>query len=82
MEISKLIDRDSEVVIMSYLKGSLTAIEREKRVKRSLEKAGIRQSYDTLYCENTKVRAYVITKNLIKKNPKINGIVNINGPNL
>ena len=77
-ELAKLVDLGSEVAIMSHLRGTATAIDREKGVRQGLNQSGIINIGDTLFCDNSQERSYEIIKQLLKDKPHISGIACLN----
>lgn len=68
----------SRVVIMSYIQGSSTAIDREAGVREVLE--GKVEIGETLYSSGESEIAYKQAAKLIKQDPDIEGIVALNDP--
>lgn len=77
-ELSQILKGNSEVVIISHVKGAATAIEREKGVRDSLTQYTNFKILDTYFCDNNKNKAYIITKELLISNKNIEGIVCLN----
>lgn len=77
-ELSKLVDSDAEIAIMSHLRGTATAIDREKGVRQGLIQSGINNIGETLFCDNSQERSYEIIKQLLKDQPQISGIACLN----
>ncbi|WP_028548826.1 substrate-binding domain-containing protein [Paenibacillus sp. UNC451MF] len=71
--------RDSSVAIISFVKGSTTAMERERGVRDSLKAAGI-SVFGTFYSNASEEKAYDIAKYLITNEPAIKGIIGLNEP--
>lgn len=77
-ELARIIDKNSEAVVISHVKGSATAIEREKGVREGLAGNFTGKVYDTLFCDNNQEKAYTITKELLMTKPGIKGIACLN----
>lgn len=78
MELAKLIDKNSEVAVLSHVRGTATAIEREEGVRKGFEQSGITRINETLFAENNQDVACNIIKDLLNKKPHISGIVCLN----
>lgn len=77
--IQSSLPRGSSVAIISFVKGSTTAIERERGVRDSLEAAGI-SVIGTYYSNASEEKAYDIAKNLVANDHSIEGIIGLNEP--
>jgi ribose transport system substrate-binding protein len=73
--------RGAKVAVINFVKGSATAIERERGVGDSLSEGGI-EIVETLYSNALEERAYALTKDLLlgEKGSQIQGIVCLNEP--
>ncbi|MCX7711149.1 MAG: substrate-binding domain-containing protein [Clostridia bacterium] len=78
LEMAKLVDKDSEVAILSHVKGTATAIEREQGVRKGLAQSKITRIEDTLFSENNQEKATSIIKQLLYDKPQTAGIVCLN----
>lgn len=67
-----------EVIIMSYVQGSSTAIDRESGVRNYLK--GKCEISQTLYSSGESEIAYKQAKKLISENPQLKGIITLNDP--
>ncbi|MGI6777618.1 MAG: substrate-binding domain-containing protein [Acetivibrionales bacterium] len=76
--MASIIEKDSEVAIVSHTRGTATAIEREQGVRESLSKYPSIKILDTFFSDNDQENAYRITENLLKSNPGIRGIIGLN----
>lgn len=65
------------VAIISFVKGSATAMEREEGVRNSLEEAGI-SVIDTYYCYGSVERSYEIAANILENHSHVRGIIGLN----
>ncbi|TVY08147.1 substrate-binding domain-containing protein [Paenibacillus cremeus] len=68
------------VAIISFVKGSATAMEREQGVRDSFKDRSGVQLLDTYYCDASEEKAYEITKRLLQSEPRIRGIIGLNEP--
>lgn len=66
---------NKNIVIVSYVKGTATAIDREAGVMDSI---GNLKYLETRFCEGSIEKAYKITMELIKDYPELNGIIALN----
>ncbi len=79
-QMIKLLSSGDSVAILSYVKGTSSAIEREKGVRKALgesEKLIIEGSY---YCDNFREKAIEITLDIVKNKPQVKGIIALNDP--
>jgi ribose transport system substrate-binding protein len=74
----RLVSPGDTVAIMSYVKGSSTAIDRESGARRFLE--GKVHLLDTLYSDSDEQTAYRQAAELIRRTPQLRGIVALNDP--
>ncbi len=77
-ELAKLVGASSPVVIVSHVKETATAIEREKGVREGLMENNVNNIEDTIYCENNKDIAYRLVKELFSSDTEIKGIACLN----
>ncbi len=68
----------SKIAILSYVRGTLTAIDREKGVRKVLSKDAGAQVVGTWYCEDLLPEAYAITRRLLTSEREITGIIALN----
>lgn len=66
-----------KVAILSYLKGSVTASEREEGLKQGLMGIATNKAIETYYCDDNQYKAYEITKDLLVNHPEIGGIAGL-----
>lgn len=78
LELAKLVPQTSQVAILSHVKGTATAIEREKGVRKGLDQSQITNIYDTLFSENNQEKGLEIIKKLLIEKPQTAGIVCLN----
>ncbi|MUT65302.1 substrate-binding domain-containing protein [Paenibacillus sp. NEAU-GSW1] len=79
-ELSKLLKGESKVAIISYIYGTSTQLEREQGVRQRLEEEARFNLVGTYYSEGLVEKAYTITKELLRNNPDLAGIVGLNEP--
>lgn len=77
-EMARILDGEAEVAIISHVKATATAIEREKGVREGLVGNSIKKVYDTFFSDNDQEKAYGIAKELVTTRPGIKGIVCLN----
>ncbi|MCR8645550.1 substrate-binding domain-containing protein [Paenibacillus sp. N1-5-1-14] len=73
------IQSNSTLAIISFVKGSATAMERERGVRDSLSEQSDLKVTDTYYSDGSQERAYQLTVALMN-NPSIDGIIGLNEP--
>jgi ribose transport system substrate-binding protein len=78
--IKKWIVSDISIAIISIVRGSATAMERESGVRDSLKAYKEVEVLDTNYSESSEAKAYEIVKNLILTQPKLKVIFGLNEP--
>lgn len=76
--LMKHVQRGSRVMIMSYIQGSSTAMDREAGVRQVLQ--GKVQIGNTLYSSGESEIAYKQAAELLKRDPSLKGIVALNDP--
>jgi ribose transport system substrate-binding protein len=74
----RYIEPGSLVAVVSYIKGSSTAIDRERGVRKSLEGKAV--LLDTVYSNSETDTAYREAKEILARNPGLAGIVALNEP--
>lgn len=79
-QMIKLLSKGDSVVIISYVKGTATAIDREKGVRKALNESGELIIEGSYYCDNFRDKASEITLDIIKNKPQIKGIIALNDP--
>ncbi len=72
-----LINNDAKIAVVSHVKGSSTAIERENGLRNGLGKYEDK-IIDVVFCESKYDKAYNLTKALIEEHPEINMIAALN----
>ncbi len=77
-EIDRLVPPDRKIAIVSHVRGTATAIDREKGVREALTRAGRAEPLGTFYVENDLDRAYEIVSTLIRTHADLGGIVGLN----
>ncbi|MEV5025447.1 substrate-binding domain-containing protein [Paenibacillus sp. LPE1-1-1.1] len=73
-------DQDGPVAIINFVRGSATAMERERGVLDSLAAQPGLKVLDTLYSNASEELAYVKTMELLRDEPELSGIVALNEP--
>ncbi|RCW48950.1 substrate-binding domain-containing protein [Paenibacillus prosopidis] len=68
------------VAILNFVRGSATAMERERGVRESLAGYSDIQVLDTLYSDASEEQAYELTVELLRKEPTLRGIAALNEP--
>ena len=68
------------IAILSFVKGAASAIDREKGVRKALDKNGKLIIEGSYYCNNFREKASEITLNILKNKPHIKGIIALNDP--
>jgi ribose transport system substrate-binding protein len=77
--LAKLVEKNTKVVIISYVKGTSTAIEREEGVREGLlTKLSPHNIGDTYFCNGSEQRSYEIIKDLLTRRKDIGGIAGLN----
>lgn len=76
-QIRQYLEEDSQIAIMSFVKESSTAIEREEGVRKGLGEFE-KNITGVLYSNSDYEQAYEQTKNLLYKNPEIDLIAGLN----
>lgn len=77
-ELALLIEEGSSVAVISHVKGTATAIDRETGVREGLKSSSVAKVYDTFFSDNSQEKAYNIAKELLTTKPDIKGIVCLN----
>jgi ribose transport system substrate-binding protein len=78
--IKKWIVSDASVAIISFVRGSATALERERGVRDSLKVYTDIEVLDTYYSDTSEANAYEIVRKLILSNPRVKVIIGLNEP--
>lgn len=79
--LMRWIGKEDRVAIISYVKVSATAIERERGARDSLKAAGASNvAAETYYSNSSETLAYEIVEKLIGEMPELKGIVCLNEP--
>ena len=76
--LAELVGKDSKVAIMSYIKESKSGSDREEGVLSALSKHKNIEVVAKEYCNSKEKLAYSLTKNIIKQNKELEGIVALN----
>jgi ribose transport system substrate-binding protein len=76
--MATLLHDGGDVAIMSYVKGTLTAIQREQGIRDDLARYPGIHIEATLYCDDLEDKAYDLTRRLLTENPHIDGVVALN----
>lgn len=77
-EIDRIVSKGRDIAIISHVRGTATAIDREKGVRDALQSAGRPQPLGTFFVENDLDRAYRVVSGLVAKYPNLGGIVGLN----
>ncbi len=75
---AQLLSPGAKVAILSYVRGTLTAIDREKGVRDLLGADAAIRIVGTWYCEDLLKEAYAITRRLLTSERGITGIIALN----
>ncbi len=80
-ELSNLIARNTKVIIISHVKGTTTAIEREAGVRAGLS-ANLPKELigETYFCNGSPQKAYEIVTEMLTKEKDIGGVIGLNEP--
>ena len=78
--LSKLINSKSKIVIISHVKGSATAIEREKGFKLGLAQNLQDKVIGTYFSNTSEAKAFEIAMDILSKRSDIAGIAGLNEP--
>lgn len=68
--IQRLMGKDGKLGIISFVKNSLTAIDREEGLKSAVGENNS-NVYDTVYCDSDEQRAFELTTQLLNEHPDI-----------
>lgn len=74
---ASLVDDDSQIAIVGHVKGTSTAIQRERGVRKGLGKHE-KQIAEVVFCGSSYERAYQLTTEMVKKFPELDMIVGLN----
>lgn len=77
-ELKRIIGDEGKVAIVSYVKGSATAIDREKGVREGMELADPNKLLGIFFCDDFQSKAFEITKSLLEEYPDLKGIACLN----
>lgn len=77
-KIIGIVGENSKVAVMSFVKGSKNAEEREEGVLDELKKHPNIEIVATEYCQSSEKLAEEFTKNIIERNNKIDGVIALN----
>jgi len=78
VKMSEIVNPGSEIAIISHVKGSSTAIEREQGVREGLS-PGLKENVIGVFYSNAEQdKAYQIMKALIAAHPNLKGVVGLN----
>lgn len=77
-EIESLVDDDEKLAIISHIRETATAFDRENGVRSALAEREESTILGTFYSENDHDRAYQITQRLVEEHPDLGGIVALN----
>jgi ribose transport system substrate-binding protein len=79
-EIKRRTEPGARIAVINFVKGSATAMERERGVLGSLQQNGGRMIDGIYYSDGSEEKAYEIVKNILLHQPEISGIVGLNEP--
>ncbi|TFE30648.1 substrate-binding domain-containing protein [Cohnella luojiensis] len=75
------LDESARIAIVSFVKGSTPAMERERGVRDQLKESGMESVLEeTYYSDASESKAYEIVKQLLRDKPDLDGIVCLNEP--
>jgi ribose transport system substrate-binding protein len=75
---ASLLDDNGSVAIVSYVKGTLTAIERERGIREVLQRYPGLSVVGTYYCDDLAGKAYDLTKQILLRYPNLRAILALN----
>ncbi|MFP3091215.1 substrate-binding domain-containing protein [Treponema sp. TIM-1] len=78
VEMIRILEPGRKLAILSHVRGTTTAIDRERGVREVLEKDGRYPILGTWFTDNFADRAYAITMELLKEYPDLGGILTMN----
>jgi ribose transport system substrate-binding protein len=78
--MNNLLSEGDSIAIISFVKGAASAIDREKGVRKAINKSGKLVIEGSYYCDNFRDKASEITLNIIRNKPNIKGIIALNDP--
>jgi ribose transport system substrate-binding protein len=80
LKMLDLLAPGDHVIIMSYVKGTASAIDRETGVKKAFMENPKLIIDDVMYCDNLRTIASELTLKVLKENSGIKGIIALNDP--
>jgi ribose transport system substrate-binding protein len=78
--MNNLLLKGDSVIIISFVKGAASAIDREKGVRNAIGEGGKLVIEGSYYCENLRDKASEITSSILKDKPDVKGIIALNDP--
>lgn len=78
VEMARILKPGTPVAVVNHIKGSTTAMEREKGALRAVGEAGSFEVLGVWYTNNFVENAYAITADLLKRHPNLGGILAMN----
>lgn len=75
--IKENVSGNVSIGVVGHVKGSSTAVEREAGLREGLKELES-QITDVVFCDSDYIKAYQVTKEMLKKNPNINVIAGLN----
>ncbi|MDR2631463.1 MAG: substrate-binding domain-containing protein [Spirochaetaceae bacterium] len=77
-EMIRILEPGRKLAIISHVRGTTTAIDRERGVRGVLEKDGRYPILGTWFTDNFADRAYTITAEILREHPDLGGILTMN----
>jgi ribose transport system substrate-binding protein len=77
-EVVRIVGNGRQIAVISHVRGTATAIDREEGVREALRSAGRPVPLGTFFVENDLDRAYRVVSDLVAKHPDLGGIVALN----
>ncbi|SHH91115.1 substrate-binding domain-containing protein [Clostridium grantii] len=81
-KLASTIDEEGKIAVVSFVKESSTAIDREKGIELALKKYKNIKVITTEYCNGSSKESYEITKKLLRDNKDLKGIIGTNQQSL
>jgi ribose transport system substrate-binding protein len=77
-EMIRILEPGRKLVVINHVRGTTTAIDRERGVREVLEKDGRYPVIGTWFTDNFADRAYTVTTEILEKYPDLGGILTMN----
>lgn len=78
LEMIRILEPGRKLAIVNHVRGTTTAIDRERGVREVLEKDGRYPVAGTWFTDNFADRAYAITGEILREHPDLGGILTMN----